>query len=120
MKTKSAYENNYSISENAEVVNVAEFRDRISHLEHSIRCDKQSCVGEKEKTHWLHIMKGISSELFNTTCKRAKVQDWDRRERIIDEATMIIIKAELGPVGPEKKIEKKSNIISFSDYQNKS
>ncbi len=77
----------YTTGENREVVKVAEFRNRIAHLERIFHADWCACVGEAERNYNLRIMERIGRELIDTTCKRATKQDWERREKIIDSST---------------------------------
>lgn len=83
--------------DNATDVSVSEFRDAIDHLEAVLR-DRSACVCASELERWSRIAKRIGTELIGTSCKRATVADWMRRERAIDRSTQLIAKvaAELG------------------------
>lgn len=81
----------YTISETAEVVNVAEFRNRIEYLERLMSVDYHACADQVERTRWVRSAQRFARELTETTCKRATDADWRRRERALDRsATMII------------------------------
>jgi hypothetical protein len=82
-----------TVSKNSSAVPVSEFRERIQHLERSYQVDRCSCVGAAEKASHLEIIRRIYGQLLETTCKRAKSEDWIRRERIIDTVAEFIIKA---------------------------
>jgi hypothetical protein len=80
----------FTISHNAQAVTVSEFRDRIQHLEQVINVDLHACVDDKEKAICADIAKRVGHKLINTTCTRAKLDDWLRRERIIDSSSAFI------------------------------
>lgn len=82
----------YTIADNARAVRVAEFRNAIEHVERLVHCDRHSCVSDAEKARWIEAARRIGRELIATTCKRARREDWDRRERAIDASTDAIFK----------------------------
>ena len=67
-----------------ETVTVAEFRNRARHLTGMVRADYHACVGDREIANWGERTRRIAAELINTTCKRAKLADWNYRETAID------------------------------------
>lgn len=73
------------------VVTVSEFRDAIDHV-FKICTDFSSCIGDKEKAHWVEIACRFGSELKQTICNRATERDWDRRERALDRSAGLIAK----------------------------
>ena len=82
----------YTIGDNPENVNVAEFRNRIDHLEDVFYRDRHACVGAAEKAYNIRIIRSVGAVLINTTCKRAKKVDWDRRELILDDSVSYLSK----------------------------
>ena len=70
---------------------VAEYRNIISHLERVVNCDFHSCVGDEEKARWVEIAKRVGTELINAQCPRAKADDRERAERIIDRSATRIL-----------------------------
>lgn len=79
-----------TISENPEIVPVAEFRDRIKHLERIIHVDACACVDGVELGRCRRIAQRIGAELIASTSKRAKLEDWERRERVIERSTAFV------------------------------
>lgn len=84
----------YTTATPVETVNVAEFRNRIEHLERLVNADFGACVNAAERANWAASARRIGSELIHTTCIRATVADWNRRERIIDRSTTLLMKLE--------------------------
>jgi hypothetical protein len=84
---------NITISETPETVNVAEFRNRIQHLEQLVHRDRHSCANSAEVERWVRSVQRIGGELIATTCKRATADDWTRRERVIDASTKFLAAA---------------------------
>ena len=82
--------NEYTLGKKNEAVNVAEFRNRIQHLERTIHIDRHACVGSDEKALNVDNARRVGVLLIATTCKRATHDDWERRERIIDLSTAYI------------------------------
>lgn len=76
--------NSYTIAYPAEEVSVAEFRQRTSHLERLVNCDFHACSNALERARWAVTATRIGGELIATTCKRAKADDWARRESAIE------------------------------------
>lgn len=76
--------NNYTIVYPAEEVSVAEFRQRTSHLERLVNYDFHACSNALERARWAAIATRVGGELIATTCKRAKADDWARRETAIE------------------------------------
>lgn len=74
----------------AVTVKVAEFRRAIEHLERLVRCDWHACVGADERERCIATMKRVGAELILMVCKRATVDDMNRRERAIDRSASII------------------------------
>ena len=64
-------------------VKVAEFRSEIEHLEHVFNVDRHSCVGDNEKLTWRIICKRVLDDLLLLTCKRAKPNDLENRNLIV-------------------------------------
>lgn len=83
----------FTVAADAETVTVAEFRNRIEHLETIIHTDRHSVVGGKELARWVDRARNVGSELIGTTCKRATAADWLRRERILDRSTTTLVRA---------------------------
>jgi hypothetical protein len=75
--------NEYTIGTAPENVTVSEFRSRIQYAERLFHTDRQACVGAAEKAQNEAMVKAACYELIGTVCKRAKFDDWERRERII-------------------------------------
>lgn len=71
-------------------VPVAEFRQVIEHLERLISCDYHSARGEQELLRWKDRARNVGAELIGLTCKRATLEDWQRRERAIDRSAALI------------------------------
>ncbi len=80
----------YTRIENTEIVSVGEFRSRVRHLERVFHNDRHACVGDAEKAGNLRIMFNVMQELICTESKRAKFEDWEERERIIDKCSSYI------------------------------
>lgn len=79
----------YTIADNAETVSVSEFRFAIFCVENKIH-DLSACVGKRERSRWLSEARATGARLIATTCKRAKREDWERRERAIDRSAALI------------------------------
>lgn len=77
-----------------ETVNVAEFRNRIEHLERLVAVDYHACRGVAELVRWAGRARRIGSELIHTTCKRATADDWMRRERAVDRSTFLLLQVQ--------------------------
>jgi len=73
------------------VVKIADFRDEIDHLFRVCNVDFHACVGVEEKARWVEIARKVAINLSGMTCKRATVQDWDRREAALDRSASLII-----------------------------
>jgi hypothetical protein len=72
------------------VVFVPEFRERIAHLERIVRIDRHACASPMEiQQHAIKVQR-FGRSLIGTICKYAKVHDWERRERIIEESTKLL------------------------------
>ena len=80
----------YTVSPNAKPVKVADFRNAIDHLERLVHVDFVACVGQREREQWVERARRTGRDLISITCKRAKADDWDRRERAIDTSTKMI------------------------------
>lgn len=80
--------------ENPETVAVSEFRNRIEHLERKVNCDRHACKGPQEIERWIREAQRVGSELSRTTCKRAKAEDWTRREKAIQRSADAILAAQ--------------------------
>lgn len=78
-------------ADQAVTVKVAEFRGAIEHLERLVRCDWHACVNNAERARCIDSMKRVGAELICMVCKRATVDDMNRRERVIDRSAAIIV-----------------------------
>lgn len=78
--------------------NVADFRQAIAHLEDLVNRDYHACVSVSERAKCLELMKRFGGELIGLTCKRATLEDWNRRESAIERSTKLLTKgcAEIG------------------------
>ena len=86
----------YTIAPSPSFVSVREFRQAIEHLERKIRVDRHSAVGVAEKSRWAEETRRVASSLIATSCKRAKSDDWIRRERAIDRSASLVCSHLLG------------------------
>ncbi len=84
----------FTIESPFESVAVADFRNRIEHLERLVAVDYHACVGTTERNDWAHRARRVGSTLIHTTCKRATADDWMRRERAIDRSTSLLGKVQ--------------------------
>ena len=82
--------NHYTVSTTQTVVPVANFRRQIERLERKIHVDYSACADKNELGRWAAETRRVASDLIATGCKRAKVTDWDRRERAIERATDLV------------------------------
>lgn len=82
----------YTVTTDAELVNVAEFRHRILQLEELVSRDYHACANASERARWAETARRVGSKLISTVCSRAKAGDWDRRERAIDRSTTLLLK----------------------------
>jgi len=82
----------YTTATPVAAVPVAEFRNRIQHLERLVHADYGACVNAAERANWAASARRIGSELIHTTCRRATVEDWNRRERAIDRSTSLLMR----------------------------
>lgn len=78
------------------MVKVADFRDEIDHLFRVCNVDFHACVDATEKARWAEIARKVASSLSAMSCKRATVQDWDRREAALERSATLISKVILG------------------------
>ncbi len=85
----------YTLSANATPVPVREFRNAIDALFRVCRVDFPACVGAKEQTNWVPRARLVASRLLAMDCKRARVEDWDRREVAIERATALVLRVSL-------------------------
>lgn len=91
-------DNNFTIPSAAEanMVNVATFRDQTENLDRCCRVDFPACVNHSERTRWAEVTRKVASDLMAMTCKRAKHEDWVRRERAIDQSASMVGKVLFG------------------------
>jgi hypothetical protein len=75
-----------TIGSNPNRVKVSELRDMIQYAERLFNTDRHACVNADEKAQNEAMVKAACSELIDTVCYRAKEDDWNRRENIIDRA----------------------------------
>ena len=80
-----------TISGCANVVPVAEFRDAIRRVEDLFNTHRHACGGQEECRRFVDSLRSASNDLIDTDCKRAKLDDWARRERIIDRVSSFLI-----------------------------
>ena len=81
----------YTISSDAVAVPVAEFRNATDALSRVCRVDYHACVGASEKAQWVARARRVAARLIGMTCKRARCEDWNRRESAIDRATTLVL-----------------------------
>lgn len=77
-------------ADQAVTVKVAEFRGAIEHLERLVRSDWHACVNADERARCIASMKRVGAELICMVCKRATVEDMNRRERAIDRSASLV------------------------------
>lgn len=73
------------------VTNVSGFRNLISHLERVINVDFAACVGDDEKSYCKSTVARLGEELLNTTCKRSKADDEERKTAVLARASNLIL-----------------------------
>lgn len=102
MKTADA--SIHTIEDITEIVKVREFRTRMDHLARVVHVDYHACATQRELENWVEICRRVASELRRTGCKRAKREDWDRRESYLDASASLIAKVLDGTVkrGPRR------------------
>jgi len=79
-----------TVSATASVVPVAKFRDAVEHVERLLTVDRHACVTAGEVAQWRDRLRAAGADLIATTCKRALMSDWERRERAIDRSASVL------------------------------
>lgn len=73
-------------------VSVAEFRNLTDHLFRVCRVDFNACKGESERAKWVEQCRKVAGWVREAGCKRAKREDWDRRESALELSATLIIR----------------------------
>lgn len=81
-----------------ERVPVRELRNRTDALVRMVRVDLQACVNHTELMRWAEQCRRMGRELTATGSARAKLEDWDRRERALDHSASTLIRIETGEI----------------------
>ena len=71
-------------------VNVAEYRRQIGHLERIYHVDRHACVGSLEIKHCAMAAKRVRDDILSMVCPRAKNQDHQRKDTIVQKAKSFI------------------------------
>jgi hypothetical protein len=113
------------------LVRIGEFRSQIAALEDVVSRDWHACVSDSERTRCIEVARRVGLELIDMVCKRATVEDMNRRENAIDRSTTMIGKFEHGPIendpvfGPilsalTQSIKAQAgNVVSLDSYKRK-
>lgn len=81
----------YTMSDAAVLMSVSDFRDNIRTVEDNLHVHRNACCGSRERALFINTLKRSTQRLIDSVCRRAKPEDWERRERSIKEATDLII-----------------------------
>jgi hypothetical protein len=73
-------------------VPVREFRGLTDWLNRSVNVDRCACATPEERERWVAECRGIVARVKAAGCRRAKVADWDARERALDRSATAILR----------------------------
>lgn len=66
---------------------IADYRNKVEHLERVFHVDRHACVGNKEKAYWFERAGRILAEVAPMECPRAKPDDIERKNLIVNKVT---------------------------------
>ncbi len=62
---------------------IAEYRQKLGHLERVFNVHRHACVSNEEKAYWFDLARRVLSEVEPIKCARASQDDIERKDRIV-------------------------------------